>query len=77
MNTRIRGAIGSLALAALLGATLTGIPAQSAAAQDTTTPAATETPQGEADAAAAALSETPNVSEIEVSNGLSEIDRLT
>lgn len=54
MNHRLRGAIGSLALAALLGASLTGIPARSIAAQDT--PAATETPQTEADAAAAALS---------------------
>lgn len=54
MNHRLRGAIGSLALAALLGASLTGIPARSIAAQDT--PVATETPQTEADAAAAALS---------------------
>ncbi len=56
MNYRIRGAIGSLALAALLAATLAGIPARSATAQDTTTPATTETPQTQADAAAAALS---------------------
>src|SRR5215218_4673198 len=60
MNHRRRRAIGgtasSLALAALLAATLTGIPAHPVAAQDTTTPAATETPQTEADAAAAALS---------------------
>ncbi len=55
MNHRIRGAIGSLALAGLLGATLTGLPAQSTLAQETT-PVATETPQTEADAAAAALS---------------------
>ena len=59
MNHRIRhaigGTVGSLALAALLGASLTGLPAPSALAQDTTTPTATETPQTEADAAAAAL----------------------
>ena len=55
MNHRTRGAIGSLALAALLGATLTGMPAQSTLAQDTTTPETTTQSQTETDAAAAAI----------------------
>jgi uncharacterized protein YgiM (DUF1202 family) len=53
---RTRGAIGSLALAALLGVTLAGSPARSIAAQETTeTPAATTESQTQADADAAAL----------------------
>ncbi len=52
---RTRGAIGSLALAALLGVTLTA-PGQSIAAQDATqTPAATTESQTQADANAAAI----------------------
>lgn len=53
---RTRGAIGSLALAALLGVTLAGSPVRSIAAQDTTeTPATTTESQTQADADAAAL----------------------
>jgi uncharacterized protein YgiM (DUF1202 family) len=53
MMNQKRGAIGSLALAALLGATLAGAPGGSISAQEATP---TATPQTEADAAAAALS---------------------
>lgn len=53
---RTRGALGSLALAALLGVTLAGSPVRSIAAQDTSgTPATTNESQTQADADAAAM----------------------
>ncbi|MCA9859680.1 MAG: hypothetical protein KC438_08155, partial [Thermomicrobiales bacterium] len=54
MEHRLRGAVGSLALAALLGGVLVGGSVPSVAAQDTPV-ADAETSQTQADAAAAAL----------------------
>lgn len=73
MMNRTRGAVGSLAVAALLGVTLAG-GGHATLAQETT-PTATAVPQTEADAAAAALStgKYPYGTELMLLNGTASV----